>query len=77
MSRSIIREARRSLRRHGCNCHPVVHEFGPEVPRPEGTTAGMFVRHQTGCYLGDAVAGLNLVGIVPAIFDTSPERCDR
>jgi len=65
---SVARQLRRDLRRHGCTCHPTITHVPPNTPRPSGATAGGFVRHQSGCRLGDRVVDLNRRGIAPAII---------
>jgi hypothetical protein len=74
--RRLVRSVRRVLREHGCTCTPWVRPLPAETVTQVGATTGVEVRHEWGCPLGDWVARLNALGVVPALHE-SERRCQR
>jgi hypothetical protein len=70
------RSAAHAMRQHGCNCQPTVTAVDPAL-WPPGCTMGYAVRHQSGCALGDRMLALNKAGILLALIDAIPPRCQR
>ena len=64
-----------ALKEKGCTCCPDLHDI-PRSLWPAGAVDGTFVRHQVGCELGDRVAALNALGILPSILH-QVRGCDR
>lgn len=70
MNRSQRRLARAELRAAGCRCRPELHSLAVDGDP-------LFVLHESGCPLGDAVLDLNRLGLVPALHSEALDPCTR
>jgi len=77
--RSLRRQVLREIRAAGCTCTPTIifldrHQLA--ATGPFGVSHGADVVHEAGCRLGDDVAVLNALGVLPGLMSDG-RRCSR